>query len=115
MWTIDKRYLNNSHFVTQKEFNNQFRARPVDLEILKDNDPNYRVLDLAVNVFNDSHSSYFHKTIGGYSAAKLQRYQDIIDYFIIPEIQSFQKDANATQTLTGMEESLKEAKSVEYA
>ena len=110
MWTIDKRYLNNSHFVTQKEFNNQFRARPVDLEILKDNDPNYRVLDLAVNVFNDSHSSYFHKTIGGYSAAKLQRYQDIIDYFIIPEIQSFQKDANATQTLTGMEESLKRQK-----
>lgn len=110
MWTIDKRYLNNNHFVTQKEFNNQFRARPVDLEILKDKDPNYRVLDLAVNVFNDSHSSYFHKTIGGYSAAKLQRYQDIIDYFIIPEIQSFQKDANATQTLTGMEESLKRQK-----
>lgn len=89
LWGVDKRYLNDDHFVTAKEFNQQFKARPVDTEILKDKDPNYRVLDLSVNTFNNSHISYYHKTIGGYSAAKLQRYQEMIDYHILPESQKF--------------------------
>ncbi len=92
MWTIDKRYMNNDNFVTPREFNNIFTLRPVDKEVLRDPDPNYRVLDLSVNTFNDSHVSYHHKTIGGYSPAKLQRYQDIIEYHISPEIQSFIRD-----------------------
>lgn len=88
MWTIDKRYLNSDHFLTPREFNQPFQARPVDKEILKDKDPNYRVLDLTINTFNDSHISYLHKTIGGYSATKMQRYQDIIEYQLMPEMQT---------------------------
>lgn len=112
MWTVDKRYLNNDHFVTQREFNNQYKLRPADKAILTDKDPNYRVLDLAVDVFNDSHTSYFHKTIGGYSAGKLQRYQDMIDYFIIPEIQSLGNDIKQSPTLSSIEESLSRQKAL---
>lgn len=112
MWTVDKRYLNNDHFVTQREFNNQYKLRPADKAILTDKDPNYRVLDLAVDVFNDSHTSYFHKTIGGYSAAKLQRYQDMIDYFIIPEIQNLGNDIKQSPTLSSIEESLSRQKAL---
>lgn len=92
MWTINKRYLNEDHFVSAREHTQQFKARPVDTEILRDSDPNYRVLDLTVNTFNDAIVSYFHKTIGGYSAAKLQRYQEMIDYHILPEMQQLIKE-----------------------
>ena len=106
MWSVDKRYLNNDHFVTPREFTNNFNLRPVDKEILKDTDIHYRVLDLAVNTFNDSHSSFYHKTIGGYSAAKLQRYQDIIDYHLVPEIQSLANDLQRGQTRADIDSSL---------
>lgn len=112
MWTVDKRYLNANHFVTQREFNSQYKLRPADNAILTDKDPNYRVLDLSVDVFNDSHTSYFHKTIGGYSAAKLQRYQDMIDYFIIPEIQNLGNALKQSPTLSAIEGSLSQQKAL---
>ncbi len=86
LFLVDKRYLNSEDFVTPKDFSSQFDKRPVDDYILADNDPSYRVLDLTVNVFNDSHPSYWHKNIGGYSAAKLQRYQEFIESTLTPEI-----------------------------
>ncbi len=95
-WGIDKRYLNSSHFVRRNDFQNQFAERAVDKMILEDNDPDYRVLDISVNTFNDAHSSYHHKTIGGYSPAKLQRYQDLIDKYIAPEISLIAKSINET-------------------
>ena len=86
MWSVGKRYLNGNHFVRQREFQQQFTQRPVDEMILLDADPYYRVLDLTTNPFNDAHISYWHKTIGGYSPAKLQRYQEMIDHYIYPEM-----------------------------
>ncbi len=95
LWAIDRRYLNKSHFYNQKEFDSQYAERPVDKLIHADTDPSYRVLDVSVNTFNDAIVSYHHKTIGGYSPAKLQRYQDLIDYYIAPEMSQLTKDLNS--------------------
>lgn len=96
LWTVDKRYLNKSHFVTARNFDRQFTPRPVDNAILQDKDPDYRILDLSVNTFNDAIVSYHHKTIGGYSPAKLQRYQDMIDFHLSKEMALAAADINST-------------------
>ena len=106
LWTIDKRYLNGSHFVTKKEFKGNFAKRPVDDMILEDTDPHYRVLDLSVNTFNDSYVSYHHKTIGGYSPVKLQRFQDIIERNITREIGAIAAEFGNIKTIEDAENAL---------
>ena len=102
MFAVGKRYLNSDHFTTPKDFNKPFAERPVDKMILVDESPSYRVLDLTVNVFNSSVPSYRHKNVGGYSPAKLQRYQDLIDKYLSKEI-------NALYSLLGNAGSIEEA------
>ena len=98
LWGVDKRYLNKEHFVTERNFDSQFNPRPVDNAIHQDTDLSYRVLDLTVNTFNDAIVSYHHKTIGGYSPAKLQRYQDLIDFHIAPEMRAMIDDVNSAMS-----------------
>ena len=86
LWTVDKRYLNKDNFVTKKEASNPFPEMPADKAILQDTDLSYRVLPLQ-NPFQDARASYYHKNVGGYHAAKLRRYQEIIDYLLLPEMQ----------------------------
>ncbi len=86
MFSVGKRFLNSDHFITPKKFEAQYEPRPVDQILFEDADPDFRVLDISINTFNSSLASYHHKTIGGYSPVKLQRYQDLIDKYITPEI-----------------------------
>ena len=101
-----KRYLNAGDFVTPRNFQSQFDKRPVDEAILSDPDLSYRVLDLTVNVFNDSHPSYWHKNIGGYSPAKLQRYQEFIESTLTPEINELFSAISAAGTVQEAEENM---------
>ena len=99
LFAAGKRYLNADDFVTPKDFNKPFAERPVDKIILEDTDPQYRVLDITVNVFNSSVPSYRHKNVGGYSPAKLQRYQDLIDHYLTGEINGIYKALGDAETL----------------
>ena len=103
LFIVGKRYLNADHFTTPKDFGKPFAERPVDQIIKADKDPQYRVLDLTVNVFNSSVPSYHHKSVGGYSPAKLQRYQDLIEHYLTREINGLYGQLNAADSLEAVE------------
>ncbi len=78
MWQIDKRYLKDENF-TEKQDSNQPQPREFESVIQRDPDPDYRVFDSTVPLRSDTYNPFFHKSFGGYSAARLKRYEELVD------------------------------------
>ena len=90
MWSVNKRYLNDEQFVPKSKQTEAFVKTQADEMILQDTTLNYRVLNFIGfpgNTFNENNTAYWHKSVGGYHAAKLRRYQEMIDHHIMPEMQ----------------------------
>ena len=98
MWQVNKRYLNDGMFVSKSVREAPVQKSEAIDHILQDKSLDYRVLNLASNTFNENETSYYLKSIGGYHAAKLRRYQELIDAHIQPEMSGLY---NALSTAAG--------------
>lgn len=91
LWPVDRRYLNNECFVSKQRATSTFLPTTADNYILKDKDPDYRVLNLSIDPFTDTSTSYFHKSIGGNNGAKMRRYNDMVYFNISREFQGIMR------------------------
>lgn len=105
---INQNYISEESFVTKTKFMEPYNPTPADNQILADKDPNFRVLNLGRDPWNDAFTSYYHKSIGGYHAAKFRRYNDMIYCYLDNEKRAIltglqnRKPMEALQTIPAM-------------
>ena len=104
MYPIDRRYLNNDNFVDKAKFDKPFVASAADKYILDDKSLDFRVADITKDMFNDASTSYFHKSIGGYSGAKLRRYQDVITKYLSTELNQLRTAKTSQEMILSLEQ-----------
>ena len=109
LWTVDRRYLNESNFVKEKP-QETYKETLADKEILKDKD-SYRVLTLN-DPWQETNTSYFHHSVGGYHAAKLRRYQELIDYRLNNELKKIIESLQKAQSMQDIFPALAECPSL---
>jgi Bacterial membrane protein YfhO len=97
MWGVNKRYLSDKDFEKPSKRLEALQKTPTDEQILKDKTLDYRVLNLSTSTFNENNTAYWHKSVGGYHAAKLRRYQEMIEYHLSPEMQYLMKAVSEQQ------------------
>ncbi len=105
LFLVDKRYLGKEEFKAQiKDVTELFPPTAADIEILKDKDLGYRVVDLTGGIFSDARPSFFHKSIGGYHGAKMRRYQEVVDNQLSKQVDGFigelQKENQTVDAIT---------------
>ncbi len=103
MWLVDRRYLNKDNFVSKREERNEITASVADKAILKDPSLHYKVANLSVSPWQDATTSYYHSSVGGYHGAKLRRYQDMIEHYFSPELQSLIGVLNSKPTVAAVD------------
>lgn len=97
MWSVNKRYLSDKDFERPSKRLEAVQKTPTDEQILHDKTLDYRVLNLSTSTFNENNTAYWHKSVGGYHAAKLRRYQEMIEYHLSPEMQYLMKAVSEQQ------------------
>lgn len=112
LWTVDKRFLNADKFESAAAIQKSIAPTAADQAILRD-ESYYRVLNLTTSVFNDnSPTSYFHKSIGGYHGAKMRRYQELIDTAISKELSLIATAFNNAKTIDDVQMALANANAI---
>lgn len=106
LWGVSKRYLSNDDFVSKSKAKQEFALTTADKEILKDKDDYYRVFPIFRDPFRDGFTPYWHKSTGGFHGAKLRRYQDLADYYLMDDWQQLVKVLQTAQTPGELEEAM---------
>ena len=105
LWTVDRRYLNADHFERPSTIQKSFTPSTADAFILKDRS-DYRVFNFMGAFSDNTPTSYFHKSVGGYHGAKMERYQELIDSCIYPELSKFSAAGQKAQSVEELQKAL---------